>query len=230
MKPLPIAIRTFPLRRAAQRLVLGAALAFAAALAPPTAAYAARVSGKLVSYHGQPAPSRDLHFENCVSRDIYLAPTHGDGSFAQTLPPGCYNLRAERGAILKSSIEVGAAPVDLGQVSDLAPRAPARLFDLQSIFPSLLYSPAPSTAYIFTRDTTVVPASAPKIPAPGSEGSWVRMRRENEMGVGANSFAAATRRQTGNPTIAGAPDKPAADYNPPVSFGPQSSAGSPPQP
>ncbi len=230
MKPLPTVIRKSPLRRAAQRLVLGATLAFAIALAPPPAAHAARVSGRLVSYHGQPAPSRDLHFENCVSRDIYLAPTHGDGSFAQTLPPGCYNLRAERGAILKSSIEVGAAPIDLGQVSDLAPLAPARLFDLQSIFPSLLYSPAPSTAYIFTRDTTVVPASAPKIPAPSSASSWVRMRQENGTGVGANSFAAATRRQTGNPAVAGAPGEPAADYNPPVSFGPQSSAGAPPQP
>ena len=71
-----------------------------------------------------------------------------------------YDLRAERGAILRHGIIVNDNDVAIGAVSDLAPLAPARLFDLEEVFPTLLTSPAPSTAYIFTHDPTVVPASA----------------------------------------------------------------------
>src|SRR5664279_2936384 len=64
-------------------MILGAGL--------PATARAAIVSGTLTGYEGKAEPSRDLHFENCVTHDEYLAPTHNDSSFAQNLPPGCYD-------------------------------------------------------------------------------------------------------------------------------------------
>jgi hypothetical protein len=217
------------MRGAMRRLALAAALVLPAAFAPVANAEAGRVSGVLTTYQGQPDASRDLHFENCITHDNFLAPTHTDGSFAQSLPPGCYNLRAERGAILRSSIQVGEAPVSLGQVSDLAPLAPARLWNLQSLFPTLLYSPAPSTAFVFTRDTTVVPNSAPKIAAPSSESAWLRAQRENGMGVGAKAAGSVSNRGL-FPIKPGAAAAPAESYNPPGGFGPQSPAGSPSAP
>jgi hypothetical protein len=158
--------------------VLVFALAFDAAL--PAAAAAARVSGTFVGYRGQPEPSRDLHFENCISHDSYLAPTHTDATFAQNLPPGCYNLRAERGAILRLGIIVNDTDLALGPIRDLAPFAPARLFDLEALFPTLLTSPAPSTAYIFTHDPTVVPASAEVVKVPPSESEWLKLQKQTE--------------------------------------------------
>ncbi|HXZ87830.1 MAG TPA: hypothetical protein VEF07_04620, partial [Candidatus Binataceae bacterium] len=71
---------------------------------------------------------------------------------------------AEHGVILKDSIAVGDDDVSLGIVSEAAPYAPARLFDLQALAPSILISPAPSTAYIMTADTTVPSSSAVLIP------------------------------------------------------------------
>jgi len=192
-------------------LVLALVLALVATL--PGAAAAARVSGTFVTYEGQqPTASRDLHFENCATRDSYLAPTHHDGSFAQSLPPGCYNLRAERGAIVRTGIEVGDADLALGQVSDLAAYAPARLFDLEALFPTLLTSPAPSTAYIFTHDATVVPASARVVAVPTSESEWLKLQNETE---------GATRGKTSN--------MPAPEFNEPLDFGVQPS-NAPPTP
>jgi len=157
-------------------IVYGLAIGLAAAMPAPAAA--ARVSGALMSYQGQPEASRDLHFENCVTQDEYLAPTHPGGVFAQSLPPGCYDLRAERGAILRRGIIVGNSDVAIGPVNDLAPYAPARLFDLEELFPTLLTSPAPSTAYIFTHDPTVVPASAAVVPVPSSESEWLKLQKQ----------------------------------------------------
>jgi len=179
-------------------IALGVALALMAAL--PGAAAAARVSGTFATYQGQPAASRDLHFENCVTHDTYMAPTHRDGSFAQMLPPGCYDLRAERGAIVRHAIMVGKADVAVGQVSDLSPFAPARLCQLEALFPTLLTSPAPSTAYIFTRDTTVVPASAPVVPMPSSQSEWLKLK--NQPGAAATSS-----------------NRPAPEFNEPMDFG-----------
>jgi hypothetical protein len=153
-------------------------------MALPRPAIAARVSGTFATYQGQAAASRALHFENCVTRDIYMAPTHADGSFAQNLPPGCYDLRAERGAIVRHSILVGETDLALGQIGDLAPFAPARLWHLEDLFPTLLYSPAPSTAFIFTRDATVVPATAEKVPVPPSESEWLKLKHQIEAGGG----------------------------------------------
>jgi hypothetical protein len=170
-------------------IVLACVLASTCDLAMPSAAAAARVSGTLVGYQGQPEPSRDLHFENCASHDSYLAPTHTDATFAQNLPPGCYNLRAERGAILRPGIAVRDQDVALGSVSELAPYAPARLFDLEALFPTLLTSPAPSTAYIFTHDPTVVPASAAVVKVPSSESEWLKLQKQTEATIKAPDAA-----------------------------------------
>jgi hypothetical protein len=133
-------------------------------------ARAAVVSGTLVTYEGQkPETNRSLHFLNRATRDIYMAPTQPDGSFGTNLPPGIYNLRAERGAILRRNIVVTSQDVPLGQVSELAPYAPARLFDYQYIAPSILSFAAPSTANILTLDTTPIPAGAIAMPKPRSE-------------------------------------------------------------
>jgi hypothetical protein len=120
-----------------------------------------------------PLASRDLHFENSITLDFYLAPTHSDGSFAVELPPGVYNLRAERGAILARAVAVRDTDVALGKVSELAPYAPARLFELEDIAHSILTSPAPSTAYIMTADTTVIPPGAAIVPKP--EVDWSKL-------------------------------------------------------
>jgi hypothetical protein len=128
---------------------------------------AAQVSGKLVTYEGTTVQSvRHLRFENMVTRDAFLMATTRDGDFAARLPPGVYALRAERGAILARGIVVTDAPIELGQVHDLAPLALARLWDRQTIAPSLIVSPAPSTARILTADTTVLPPQQSTTTAP----------------------------------------------------------------
>ena len=115
--------------------------------ASPNHARAARVSGVLTGYENSTPPvSRDLHFQNVITGDSYLSPTHSDGSFGATLPPGTYRLRSESGAVLLKSIVVGRANVDLGRINELAPLAPQRLWQSQAIAPTLLAAPAPATA------------------------------------------------------------------------------------
>jgi hypothetical protein len=135
--------------------------------------HAAQVTGTLVAYESSAQQrGRYLHFQNKVTRDCYMVATAADGTFGAQLPPGVYDLRAERGAILAHAISVRSADVGLGQVSDLAPYAPSRLWHLQSIAPSILSSPAPSTANILTADATVLPPAEKVMPAslPGGSG------------------------------------------------------------
>jgi hypothetical protein len=140
-------------RRSALIGALPIAIVLTVLLAPSTRA--AQVSGTFTGYEDStPQANRYLHFENRITHDIYVAPTVANGSFGADLPPGEYQLRAERGAILAPAIEVGAADVPLGAVSELAPYAPSRLWDLQAIAPAQLTSAAPSTANIMTRDTS----------------------------------------------------------------------------
>jgi hypothetical protein len=151
-KRLPTARRSAPIGAILIAIVL------AVLLAP--SARAAQVSGTLTGYGGStPQANRYLHFENRITHDIYVAPTVANGSFGAELPPGEYELRAERGAILAPAIEVGAADVPLGAVSELAPYALSRLWDLQSIAPAQLTSAAPSTANLMTRDISGFVAS-----------------------------------------------------------------------
>jgi hypothetical protein len=179
--------------------VLAAVLAIAALTGMPSRAQAAAVSGILVQYEGAPDPNRDLHFENVITHDIYMAPTHQDGSFSQQLPPGTYRLRTEVGAILASDIGVADADVPLGRVSELAPLAPARMFQLQTIAPTIVKSPAPSTAFTYTEDTTVLPPTAQAVPKRPSAITGSASQAEKSPGS-----ANAAQTATGNaPTLNG---------------------------
>jgi hypothetical protein len=154
-------------------------------------AYAADVSGVLTSYQSStPIASRYLNFQNVVTGDVYLSPTHSDGSFRASLPPGKYQLRTESGAILLQSIVVDRADIDLGRITELAPFAPARLWQSQSIAPSHLTSPAPSTAYVKTSDTTPLPATAVPIPKPTFD--WTKLPPETLATKGTNTITGAT--------------------------------------
>src|SRR5215471_15858336 len=151
----------------------------------PMSALAATVRGVLTGYENTtPLASRDLHFQNIVTGDAYLSPTHSDGSFRASLPPGRYRLRTETGAILVDSIMVGRADIDLGRVSELAPLALQRLWQAQAIAPTLLTSPAPSTAYLMTSDTTPLPATATTVPKP--EIDWTKPPPETQASQGPN--------------------------------------------
>lgn len=123
------------------------------------------MSGTLLRFESAaPDPSRDLHFQNVVTQDTYLSPSHKDGSFAAKLPPGVYDIRTESGVVLMNSVVVGDADVAVGTVHEAGPYSVRRIFERQAIAPSILTSPAPSTAFIMTVDQTVVSTNAELVP------------------------------------------------------------------
>jgi hypothetical protein len=176
-------------------------------------AQAARVSGVLTGYESSsPLVSRDLHFQNRITGDIYLSPTHRDGSFAVTLPPGVYSLRTETGAVLVSRVVVGPRDVALGNVSELARFAPQRWFQSQMLAPTILSSSPPSTAFVMTADTTPLPADAAAVRKP--EVDWSKPPPETQAsapntvtGMETGPVAAPQRPSTAMP---GAPSGPGA--------------------
>jgi hypothetical protein len=200
---------------------------------PAPFALAMRVGGTLVSPTGQPLSSRDLHFQNCVTYDIYLSPTHEDGSFAQQLPPGCYQLRNETGAIVVHRIYVTKYDVNIGRVHEEPSNPLAAFLVRQSIFPTLLTSPAPSTAYVFTRDLAagLLPASAEKVPVPSSESEWLRLRKQSES-IDTNITAPPPETPLNSPNaLYNVPPPPANAPNPlfvEPSFNPQQAVPAPP--
>lgn len=146
---------TGPSQRSKRRLFEGLLSVGLVATVGMMPAVAAPVTGVLTGYeNATPIANYDLHFENQKTRDLYMAPTNAKGEFGAELPPGVYEVRGDHGAILAHGIIVGGAPVALGNVNELAPYAPARLFERQVVASSILDSPAPSTAPILTRDTT----------------------------------------------------------------------------
>jgi hypothetical protein len=157
----------------------------------PGRGLAVQVSGVLTGYgNSTPLVSRDLHFQNTITGDIYLSPTHSDGSFRAILPPGTYRLRTETGAVLVNSIVVDRGNIDVGRVSELAPLAPQRLWQSQSIAPSSLAGPAPSTAYLMTSDTTPLPSGATTVPKP--EIDWTKPPPGTEALSGPNTVTGTT--------------------------------------
>ena len=109
-------------------------------------ALAANVSGVMSYRNGQPADKRQLHYENRVTSDIFIAPTKPDGSFTADLPPGLYDLRAERGVVLASKIRVESDDVNIGHVVEPAPLDVRRPFERERVAEALVESPAPATA------------------------------------------------------------------------------------
>jgi hypothetical protein len=198
-----------------------------------TPAFAMRVGGTLISPTGQPINSRDLHFQDCVTYDIYLSPTHVDGSFAAQLPPGCYQLRNETGAIIIHRIYVTKYDVNVGQVHEEPSNPFAAFLVRQTIFPTLLTSPAPSTAYVFTRDTAagLLPATAEKVPVPSSESEWLRLQKQAES-INTDITAPTPETQLNSPNALNAVPPPPANapnslFTEP-SFNPQQAVPAPP--
>ena len=107
---------------------------------------AASVSGSMFYRSGKPADRRQLHFENQVTSDIYVAPTKPDGTFTADLPPGIYDLRAERGVVLASRIRVDTADIDIGHVVEPAPLDVRRPFEHEGVAEAIVESAAPATA------------------------------------------------------------------------------------
>ncbi len=126
---------------AALSIAVGAGIAAGARIAG-----AANVSGAMSYQNGKPAGQRWLHYENRVTSDIYIAPTNPDGSFTADLPPGLYDLRAERGVILVGKIRVDAADLNIGHVVEPGPLDIRRPFENESVAEAIVESPAPSTA------------------------------------------------------------------------------------
>jgi hypothetical protein len=138
---------------------------------------AANVSGVMSYRDGKAADKRQLHYENLVTSDIYVAPTKPDGSFSADLPPGFYDLRAERGLVLASGIRVDSADVNIGHVVEPAPLDLRRLFEREGVGEAIIDSPAPATANVTTGRAiaamrygheAIAPMGAPGTPAPQS--------------------------------------------------------------
>ncbi len=123
-----------------------AAIIFAAAWVG--VASAAMVSGVLNERAGPPAKDRQLHFENRLSGDMFLTPTDDAGAFEADLPPGTYDLRAERGLIIKRHIVVDREAVTLGTLRDPPPLDVRRPFQRQGIAETVIHAAAPATANV----------------------------------------------------------------------------------
>ena len=118
----------------------------AATLAGLRSAGAANVSGIMSYRNGKAADKRQLHYENRTTNDIYVAPTNPDGSFTADLPPGVYDLRAERGVIIADKIRVGDKDVNIGHVVEPAMLNPMRPFQREGVAESIVDNAAPATA------------------------------------------------------------------------------------
>jgi len=108
---------------------------------------AAEVGGVFSAAEGGSA-GRQLHFQNRATRDIYMAVSDRNGAFSTDLPPGTYSLRGQRGKIFVPRIVVGDAPINLGTVNQPTGFNPLRIFQMEGVAPVLVYTPAPSTAYL----------------------------------------------------------------------------------
>jgi hypothetical protein len=158
-------------------LVMATSIALAAAMvAGSRNAGAANVSGIMSYRNGSAATKRQLHYEDRTTGDIYVAPTNPDGSFTADLPPGLYDLRAERGVILAYKIRVDNADVNVGHVVEPAPLDVMRPFQREGVADVIVVNPAPATANLGGRPLqamrygyeAVAPFSAPGTPAPQS--------------------------------------------------------------
>jgi hypothetical protein len=139
--------------------ILSAALALAVVFMAARAD-AAMVSGVYTNRSGTPLADHQLHFENKISGDMYLTRTDTDGSFSSELPPGSYDLRAERGVVLKSGIRVDAGDLNLGRVPQDSSFDLRRPFQREGVGPSLVDSGAPATAHLATKQEPNPPTSA----------------------------------------------------------------------
>ena len=76
---------------------------------------------------------------------MFVAVTDAKGNFT-LICPGVYDLRAERGVILKSKVLVGTNDFSVGRVEEPAPLDVRRPFEQQGVAEAIVQSPAPATA------------------------------------------------------------------------------------
>jgi hypothetical protein len=119
---------------------------------------AGTVRGVVLAGNGQPVAYDQVHLENTVTGNLYLAATEKDGSFSVDVPPGWYNLRERNGTIIKSGIRIDLQPVNLGSVALPHRTIFWRLFQRERIAPVIVDSPAPATV-----DTSPHPFRIPKV-------------------------------------------------------------------
>ncbi len=129
-------------------------------------AQAALVSGILTTPDGHPASDRQIHFENRVSGVLYLMRTDSDGKFSAHLPPGVYDLRQERGTIIRAGIEVNKPNGDLGKVPEPVGGFWFDPFELEELGERIVNSPAPATANLPGGRVDTRPAAAPSPSVP----------------------------------------------------------------
>jgi hypothetical protein len=132
------------------------------------AAQAAVVSGILTAPDGRPASDRQIHFENRITKVLFLMRTDSDGKFAADLPPGTYDLRREKGPIIRAGIKVDDVNDDLGKVAETTVDFWSYLFELEALGERVVNSPAPATANLPPGGVSAPPGSAGPPPSPVS--------------------------------------------------------------
>jgi hypothetical protein len=139
--------------------IIGLAIAVAV-FAPVTRANAGMVSGVFTDQHGKPLANRQLHFENRVTEDLYLARTASDGSFWADLPAGVYALRNERGRLVEPRIRIKEGyDARLSPVHERLSTFLERPFNVEGVAPYVIETEAPATAHV-----PEVPISPPPAP------------------------------------------------------------------
>lgn len=141
------------------------ALSIAGLCSAPSHTRAAQVGGILAGRDGKPEAGRQIHFEGRVTHEVFLTQTGADGGFSLSLPPGDYDLRAERGAPIASGIIVEEANVNLGKLTKPRRFFLMGLFDREGIEKGIVKSPAPSTANIPAVEGLRASANAVESPA-----------------------------------------------------------------
>jgi hypothetical protein len=157
---------------------------------------AAAVRGIVMKGNGVPAANEQVHLENRVTGNLYLADTGKDGSFSIDVPPGWYDLRERSGAVIKSGIRVNLNPLDIGSV--VLPRRTSfwRLFQRERLAPVLVESPAP---------TTVNVSGGSRIPKAGGQETGAGVNGEAPRGALPTQVRAATTSFAGEPAAMQSP-------------------------
>jgi len=145
---------------------IGMAATAAAVIAAGGVAAAAMVSGTLIGADGGPQTGREVHFEERLSHDIYIATTGNGGAFSANLPEGVYDLRSETGPIIDGGIAVGGNEVALGKVRDTSAGNLMRFFQTQEVGEAIVKSQAPSTADVPSKDEAIAAEVTPAAPVP----------------------------------------------------------------
>jgi len=145
------------------------ALSIAALCSAPSHTRAAQVGGILAGPDGKPQAGCQIHFEGRVTHEVFLTQTGADGGFSLSLPPGVYDLRAERGAPIASGIVVEETDVNVGKLTQPRRFFLMRLFHREGIEKGIVKSPAPSTANI--PEVEGLPASGNAAEGPAASAS-----------------------------------------------------------